>query len=219
MNFARSLTELAIRAQARSRSEKWVLYERAFPPRVGERVLDVGVSRYDDVPGENYFLRRYPYPSQLTGVGIEEQSELEKRYPEVTFVHADARALPFPDRSFDVVHSNAVIEHVGQATEHARFVSELVRVGRSGFITTPNRWFPIETHTKLPFVHWLPLPIFLRIARLVDEADLRLWLLSEQGLRRFFSPTTRVELQSTKILGWPLTVVALYWVDGGDRNR
>ena len=30
--------------------------------------------------------------------------------------------------------------------------------GSSGsvFVTTPNRWFPLEVHTLLPFVHWLP---------------------------------------------------------------
>ena len=24
------------------------------------------------------------------------------------------------------------------------------------FITTPNRFYPIEFHTKLPLIHWLP---------------------------------------------------------------
>ena len=23
-------------------------------------------------------------------------------------------------------------------------------------MTTPNRWFPVEVHTRLPLVHWLP---------------------------------------------------------------
>jgi hypothetical protein len=35
-------------------------------------------------------------------------------------------------------------------------VAEALRVSRRVFITTPNRWFPIEVHTKLPLVHWLP---------------------------------------------------------------
>ena len=33
---------------------------------------------------------------------------------------------------------------------------EALRVGRRVFLTTPNRWFPVEVHTRLPLVHWLP---------------------------------------------------------------
>jgi hypothetical protein len=96
----------------------------------------------------NYFLGRYPYLDQLTAVGLDDLSELELRYPDVTFVRADGRELPFPDRSFDVVHSNAVVEHVGAREEQQRFLAELVRVSRSGFVTTPNRWFPIQTYCR-----------------------------------------------------------------------
>jgi hypothetical protein len=35
-------------------------------------------------------------------------------------------------------------------------VHELCRVARRVFVTTPNRHFPLEVHTLLPFVHWLP---------------------------------------------------------------
>ena len=57
---------------------------------------------------------------------------------------------------FDVVHSNAVIEHVGGRERQLAFVREALRVGRRVFLTTPNRWFPVEVHTRLPLVHWLP---------------------------------------------------------------
>ena len=40
-----------------------------------------------------------------------------------------------------------MIEHVGGEEEQRRFVAEVLRVGRRAFITTPNRWFPIEVHT------------------------------------------------------------------------
>jgi hypothetical protein len=36
-------------------------------------------------------------------------------------------------------------------------VAECARVARKGFcLTTPNRWFPVEFHTQLPLLHWLP---------------------------------------------------------------
>jgi hypothetical protein len=44
-------------------------------------------------------------------------------------------------------------------------VSELCRVAPQVFVSTPNRWFPVETHTLVPFVHWLPRPAADRAMR------------------------------------------------------
>lgn len=70
------------------------------------------------------------------------------------YVRADGLALPFRAGAFDLVLSNAVIEHVGGDREQRRFVEEHARVGRHWIITTPNRWFPVETHTLVPLLHW-----------------------------------------------------------------
>lgn len=72
------------------------------------------------------------------------------------YVEGDACHLPFADRSFDVVFSNSVIEHVGSAGAQERFAQEVARVGRGYWIQTPNRNFPIETHLLMPLVHLLP---------------------------------------------------------------
>ena len=72
-------------------------------------------------------------------------------------MRADGRDLPFSDGEFDLGFSNAVVEHIaGGRAGQRRFVHELCRVSHSVFVTTPNRWFPLEVHTLLPFVHWLP---------------------------------------------------------------
>src|SRR5258708_17461744 len=77
------------------------------------------------------------------------------------FVKAHGLRLPFRDQAFEVVHSSAVIEHVGSLGRQCAFVAECCRVARRAvFITTPNRWFPIEFHTVLPLVHWLPAASF-----------------------------------------------------------
>jgi SAM-dependent methyltransferase len=71
-------------------------------------------------------------------------------------VVADGRALPFRTRSVDLIVSNAVIEHVGDEADQRRFIAEQRRVASWSVITTPNRWFPVESHTLVPFLHWLP---------------------------------------------------------------
>jgi SAM-dependent methyltransferase len=72
------------------------------------------------------------------------------------WVAGDGRALPFRDGAFDVVFSNSVIEHVGDAASQLEFAREVARVGRAYWVQTPNRWFPIEQHLLTPFLHWLP---------------------------------------------------------------
>lgn len=76
--------------------------------------------------------------------------------PEAVDVIGDGRRLPFPDQSFDVVFSNSVIEHVGRVEDQHQFAREISRVGRSFYVQTPNRWFPIEPHVLTPLVHFLP---------------------------------------------------------------
>jgi len=72
------------------------------------------------------------------------------------WIFADGCQLPFRDKSFDVVFSNSVIEHVGDALRHQQFAREIARVGVRYFVQTPNRWFPVEHHLLTPLIHFLP---------------------------------------------------------------
>jgi hypothetical protein len=47
-------------------------------------------------------------------------------------------------------------------------VADCLRVARRGiFLTTPNRWFPVEFHTQLPLLHWLPNDAYRPIYRAI----------------------------------------------------
>ena len=52
-----------------------------------------------------------------------------------------------------------MLEHVGGLDNQIALIRECARVARKViFLTTPNRWFPVEQHLLTPFVHWLPKP-------------------------------------------------------------
>ena len=138
-------------------------FMRALAPKEQESVLDLGAANLPE-PLENIFELYYPHKHRITAAGAEDCQFLETSYPGLRFVRVKAgEPLPFPDDAFDVGFSNAVIEHVGSRERQAFFLNELIRVSRRCFLTTPNRWFPLELHTRLPFVHWLPAPLSRRL--------------------------------------------------------
>jgi hypothetical protein len=82
-------------------------------------------------------------------------------------VAGDARDLSrYSDRSFDVVFSNSVIEHLGpKFSDQQRMAGEIERVAHRYFVQTPNRYFPLEPHFLVPGFQFMPV-------------SLRTWLVS-----------------------------------------
>src|SRR5690242_10593197 len=168
------LRRAAARVSLWSRERKLRLFLELFHPGPDTSVLDVGVT---DAPfgggsTDNYFEARYPYPDRITAVGATELDRFTAAFPAVRAVRADGRELPFADREFDLGFSNAVVEHVAGGRDGQRqFVHELCRVAGRVFVTTPNRFFPLEVHTLLPFVHWLPAGARERLIPFDDVLD------------------------------------------------
>ncbi len=168
------LRRVASRVSLRSRKRKLELFLDSFEPGPGSSVVDVGVTNapFGDGSSDNFFEALYPWPEQETAVGATELDVFAAAFPRVRAVRADGRDLPFADGEFDFGFSNAVVEHVAGGREgQRRFVHELCRVSRRVFVTTPNRWFPLEVHTLLPFVHWLPAAQRARLIRYEDVLD------------------------------------------------
>jgi hypothetical protein len=98
--------------------------------------------------------------------------------------------FPFDDEAFDWVFCESVIEHVGGAKRQYLLLEELMRVARKGiFVTTSNRWHPIEFYTALPLLHWLPSSWWKRILRFLGKevwaSESMLNLLDAKALQKF----------------------------------
>ena len=163
------LRRVASRVSMRSRERKLQLFLEAFHPGPETTVVDVGVTDAPFGSGstDNFFEARYPWPDRITAVGNTELERFVAAFPRVRAVRADGRELPFADGEFELGFSNAVVEHVAGGREgQRRFVQELCRVADRVFVTTPNRFFPLEVHTLLPFAQWLPAEVRSRVLRM-----------------------------------------------------
>lgn len=182
----------------RSRRRKLRLLLDELRPTAETTVLDVGADELAFGEGDgcgtlNFFEELYPWPERITALGLHDGTAFRARYPAVQYVQGDALDLPFPNGAFDIVFSNAVLEHVGGRAEQRRFVAEALRVGRAVFLTTPNRRFPVEVHTRLPLVHWLPDRLSHPVYRaLGKEHATEIQLLSRRSLETLFPGRVRI---------------------------
>jgi SAM-dependent methyltransferase len=121
--------------------------------------------------------------------GIDPSISAHTRSPTgLELLRASADELPFEDGTFDVVLFANVYEHVLPERREAS-LTEIRRVlAPGGFVVgqIPNPYFPIESHSRLPFMGWLPIraqKIYWRLSPVAWEHD-------------FFVVTVR-ELRST----------------------
>jgi hypothetical protein len=169
-------------------------YFRSRRFRAFQQRLSVGAeTRIVDVGGYAYYWGYFHPRPRVTVVNLEPPTEPDAR---AEWVIADACRLPFREQSFDIAFSNSVVEHIPSEADRRAYASEIQRVGRSYYVQTPYRWFPVEPHLLTPLIHYLPkrwrrplLPYtvwgllhkptpqgcddFLRDIRLLDVKDLR----------------------------------------------
>jgi hypothetical protein len=182
----------------RARQQMFRHFMRLMAPQPETTLLDVGVTCDIAFEGSNYLEHAYPHKSRITCVGIEDGSHLEKQFPGLRFLRVEpGQRLPFEDKVFDIAYSNAVVEHVGCAANQRAFTTELCRVGKRVFLATPNRWFPVEHHTGIPFLHWAPKTLWRKVLRGTQfdfySYESHLNLLTETEFRTLFPPELPVK--------------------------
>lgn len=122
----------------------------------------------------HYFATHPTLACDVTAVDVHDNRQVHTGYE---YIPVQGVKLPFDDDKFDVVISNHVIEHVGDAGEQARHLGEIRRVlreGGKGYLAVPNRWMLTEPHYRLKFLSWWPRPLrtpYLRAMRMGELYD------------------------------------------------
>ena len=166
------LASLKRAVASRSRSKRADLFRRTLIPSQSDRILDLGGGK------GRHFAQHLP---ELNRVCVADHNAdalafAKQRFGFETVLLDATERLPFADQEFDIVFCSSVIEHVtgpkeeaialfkrdGQAfresaKEHQRrFAAEIGRIGKRYFVQTPYRFFPVEVHSWLPLLGYLP---------------------------------------------------------------
>lgn len=139
-----------------NRERKYQKFLSIFNPNSATTILDVGFTDTEFNSTDNFLEKQYRYPENITALGINKPRNFCRRYPKIKVVIYNGKDFPFRNDEFDICWSNAVLEHVGDSEAQAYFLKEIKRVAKTTFITTPNKYFPIEIHTRTPILHFLP---------------------------------------------------------------
>ena len=165
-----------------------------YLPGSKDRGLDVGCQAGDLTD----YLNMH---TAMAWDGIDPVLQGLQKSPQGATLHpAAADSIPYPDSHFDCLLLANVFEHIPPGRRHASF-KEMYRVLRPEGIVVgqiPNPYFPIESHSRLLFMGWLPIALqkkYWRLAPVPWEHD-------------FFTVTTRHLRTEAERVGFQVAHVA-----------
>ena len=225
-----SLTTIIRRAQAQARARRAARFRACFRIDSDTRILDLGSEHGANIHRVLEGTAVDPANVYIADIDSDAVRRGSEQFGFTPVVISEAEPLPFEDGFFDIIYCSSVIEHVtlpkdrvwspavsGKAfrDESLRrqqlFANDIARLGRGYFVQTPNRWFPIESHSWLPFVGWLPRAILIPTLRLSNtiwiKKTLPDWhLLTSSQMRRLF-PGAAIETETS--FGLPKSIMAI----------
>jgi ubiquinone/menaquinone biosynthesis C-methylase UbiE len=133
---------------------------------------------------------------EITIVNIEKE---KSKYSNIKTSIGNAVDLSqFNNNTFDVVHSNSVIEHLYNFENQKKMASEIIRVGQKHIVQTPNKNFFIEPHYLLPFFQYIPDKLKYLILTKTKLSRLKKW--DENFAKQYIKEIRLLSLKEMKVL-------------------
>lgn len=180
------ITKLVKAYSKRAREKRASVFRNSFLIDENTKILDLGSET-----GSNIYavLQGTSFKHQNIYIADIDSSCIEKGANTYGFVPvqiSESEQLPFEDGFFDIVYCSSVIEHVTVPKEQVWslysgkdfkaksfnrqkvFANEIRRLGKQYFVQTPCKHFPVESHSWLPFIAWLPRRMLIPILKFTN---------------------------------------------------
>lgn len=226
MSLLKGLVE---RVRTRARTARAAVFRHEFQLGEKTRILDIGSEDGTAIAQVLAGLGIPPQNVYIADINAARVHAGQRQFGFMPVVIPESGQLPFADGFFDIVYCSSVIEHVTVPKEEVwsarsgkafrrraeesqeAFAREIRRLGKNYFVQTPNKWFPIESHTWLPFIGFAP-----RAAQVATIAvSNRFWikrtspdwhLLTAREMRRLFPDA---EIRRELFLGLTKSIMAI----------
>lgn len=223
------LLRVAKAYSSRARAYRAVLFRTLFSIDSNTRILDLGSETGAAIHAVLLGTDASPANVYIADIDAAQVREGALRFGYQPVVINESTQLPFTDDFFDIVYCSSVIEHVTvrkdevwaiksgrefrqRARERQRiFAEEIRRLGRQYFVQTPYRHFPLESHSWLPFVAWLPrrlqIPLFRFAGKIWIKRTTPDWyLLNRKELGMLFPGA---DIRTERSLGMTKSLMAI----------
>ncbi len=171
----------------RAREKRANLFKGLFALNENTRILDLGSETGSNI---NAVLTGSPVKPENVYIADIDKVLIDKgrdAFGYVPVLIGESGRLPYPDGYFDILYCSSVIEHVTVKKEQVwsiycgssfkskslvrqkDFLEEIQRLGKQYFVQTPNKHFPIESHSWLPFLAWLPRRLLIPVLKFTNR--------------------------------------------------
>ena len=181
------ITKLVKAYSKRARKKRASIFRNAFLVDKNTKILDLGSETGSNI---NAVLQGTNFKPHNIYIADIDSSLVEKgasTYGFVPVLISESDKLPFKDGFFDIVYCSSVIEHVTVPKEQVwslcsgkefkdkslkrqkLFANEIRRLGKQYFVQTPYKHFPVESHSWLPFIAWLPRRLLIPFLKISNK--------------------------------------------------
>lgn len=222
------LIRLAKSYSTRARARRAALFRERFSITSSTRILDLGSETGSAIHAVLQGTAANPANVYIADIS-EQVKEGARRFGYQPIVIDESGRLPFDDGFFDIVYCSSVIEHVTVPKEEVwslrsgsefrrralarqhEFAAEIRRLGRQYYVQTPYRHFPLESHSWLPGIAWLPRPLLVLALRITNSFWVKRsapdwYLLNRREMAELFP---EAEIASEKSLGLTKSLMAI----------
>tara|TARA_B100000035_G_C20981242_1_gene545566 strand:+ start:45 stop:728 length:684 start_codon:yes stop_codon:yes gene_type:complete len=172
----------------KKRKEILVILKEFLKDKEIKDILDIGSTEDDNNESSNYLIKNLDNNKVYKSISDQTISSNFFSKALKKSITDDFTKNDIENFQSDLVISNATIEHVGSFENQIKMCSNVINLSRKYFIImTPNRFHPLEFHTKIPIIHWFPKKFHRMILRLVGlkffAKEKNLNLLSENDFK------------------------------------